>query len=310
MKRIVIIAGALISLLLVVWVVPLKQKEERLVKADFSRVLSAAGDVRMWQSIDPSFRTVDDRLQVAERFGGQDYPLEGKGTEISVAKVNPLVFLIAQHGNAGHAYCTVAFKPTSGAAASKLILLQRTNLWQWLLRMPLSGTKILDGLDVYLSNDANFYGYNFKHEVVIDSVVATKVIRIGKQQLLQQIPLLDKEIRSYASHRGLTAKNYTNIALGTVGYDSLELSVGVAVNKQAVSAGGISCRMMPFKGRLLSTEYNGAFNQRSAVYQAMERYLHDKQIEMIALPFEQYLPAGFPVADTAFVHMILYTPVL
>jgi len=91
--------------------------------------------------------------------------------------------------------------------------------------------------------------------------------------------------------------------------DSLQLTVGIPVDKIASPMDSISCLSLPATGRVLVGNYEGKFSDRKKIYNAMTKYLTDHHLSIPAESFERYLNDSLPTSDSSEIKMELNYPV-
>jgi effector-binding domain-containing protein len=79
--------------------------------------------------------------------------------------------------------------------------------------------------------------------------------------------------------------------------DSVQVKVGLFINKEVKSGNGIEFTRMPKGGPLYAAKFKGEFSKRGEAYEALKQYFADHSHQMVLLPFETYLDNKLPVSD-------------
>jgi effector-binding domain-containing protein len=66
---------------------------------------------------------------------------------------------------------------------------------------------------------------------------------------------------------------------------------------------------MPSKGKMLTGYYEGVYPGLRKLYEAMDRYVTDKRLKLIAVPYERYLTDPRSAADSLHMKIELCYPV-
>jgi hypothetical protein len=193
---------------------------------------------------------------------------------------------------------------------SGLVYSRITNLFYKLfpfLEKPSFATTTIAALRSYLENNRRFYGFPIEIKPTTDSLFLTKKQDILAKELFTALPVMQKELENYAKQNNcrVLAKN---ISFSPLEHDSLSVMVGLNIDKIIAGDYIYNFRQLPSRATLAIGHYAGPFQGRTALYQAMEKYLLDHQLAKRALPYETYR-SPFPASDTATIEIDLSYPV-
>jgi effector-binding domain-containing protein len=202
--------------------------------------------------------------------------------------------------------------PNAGKAETQagIVYSRITNLFYKLfpfLEKPSFATTITTELKSYLEDNRRFYGFSIELKAATDTLFVTKRQDLPAAALFTALPGMQQELEAYAKQNNcrILAKNMSFTALG---HDSLSVMVGLNIDKIIAGDYIYNFRQLPGRAALATGYYTGPFRNRTAVYQAMEKYLKDHQLAKRALPYETY-SSPFPEADTSTIQIALSYPV-
>jgi len=81
------------------------------------------------------------------------------------------------------------------------------------------------------------------------------------------------------------------------------------LNKRVPEKNGIKYLKMPPIGRMLVGEYDGDYHNIQLLYRSIERYMSDKHLRKVALPYEKYLSDPQSPTDSLHMRMEIYYPI-
>jgi hypothetical protein len=185
-----------------------------------------------------------------------------------------------------------------------------TNLFYKLfpfLEKPSFSATTVDELKSYVEDNRRFYGFPIELKAAADTLFVTKKLDLPAAALFANLPVMQKELEAYAKQNNcrILAKNISFTALD---HDSLSVMVGLNIDKIIAGDYIYNFRQLPGGVALATGHYSGPFRDRTALYQAMEKFLTDHQLAKRALPYETY-SSPFPKSDTATIQIELSYPV-
>jgi len=203
--------------------------------------------------------------------------------------------------------------PNAGKDQSRsgIVYSRMTNLFYKLfpfLEKPSFATTTMNALRSYLEDNRRFYGFPIEIEPASDTLFLTKKLDLPINKLFTTLPVMQKELEDYAKQNNcrVLAKN---ISFASLDHDSLSVMVGLNIDKVIAGDYIYNFRQLPSRAPLATGHYAGPFRDRTALYQAMEKYLMDHQLAKRALPYETY-HSPFPDSDSASIDIELSYPVV
>jgi hypothetical protein len=202
--------------------------------------------------------------------------------------------------------------PTAGKDLSHpgIVYSRYTNLFYQLfpfLEKPSFATTTITELKSYLEDNLRFYGFPIELKAATDTLFVTKKLDLPAAALFTNLPVMQRELEGFAKQNNcrILAKN---MSFSPLDHDSLSVMVGLNIDKIIAGDYIYNFRQLPSGAALATGHYTGPFRDRTALYQAMEKYLLDHHLAKRALPYETY-GSPFPVSDTSTIEIALSYPV-
>ena len=202
--------------------------------------------------------------------------------------------------------------PTAGNDPSRsgIVYSRISNLFYKLfpfLEKPSFATTTISELKSYLEDNRRFYGFPIELAPAADTLFLTKKQDLPADKLFTTLPVMQKELEAYATQNNCRVLE-KNLSFSSLDHDSLAVMVGLNIDKVIAGDYVYNFRQLPGKAALATGYYKGPFRDRTALYQAMEKYLTDHQLAKRALPYETY-HSPFPDSDSANIDIQLSYPV-
>ena len=315
MKRFLLLTLAVIVTLVVIYFIPVTQTNDVVIKTNFDNVLSSLRSPGKWEKWHP----------VVKKFHGSEkehiqQPLESLHNiykfiddkdSVVVKTKNPFLYDVQEYLPENFSSYAFEIMPSFNATKFTTIrVIEKTPLLFYLLPSLNTGEgeQGAVALKKYLENTKEFYGYDIKPEPVSDTVFATKMITISRNDVFKILPVEVEKIRSFIKDNHLSQTNFTSVSYIPKG-DSLQLIVGIPVDRFAEGNNDVECVNIP-KGRMLTGMYEGKFGDRKIIYDAMKKYTKDHSMVSVGTVIESYINDQLPVSDSSIVKFKLYYPIL
>ena len=170
--------------------------------------------------------------------------------------------------------------------------------------------KIGENLKEYMETPALYYGFPIRVTGVVDSNVAVLKKTVAVNNKFTALPRLLQELKHYAIANKLTVMQPPMLQFQQLRNDSLDIVMMLTVNKPGPDKENISCAKMPARGRMLIGRFRGKFADRTRLNSALEKYILDKNLEMIVSSYEKYYSHPLPEHEMSEVAMEIYYPIL
>jgi hypothetical protein len=234
------------------------------------------------------------------------------GRKLSITPVSYMLYQLEATKDDHSEIFGLMILPNAGKDLSRsgIVYSRMTNLFYKLfpfLEKRSFATATINELRSYLDDDHRFYGFPIEIKPAADTLFLTKKQDLPANQLFTSLPLMQRELEDYAKQNNcrVLAKN---ISFSSLDHDSLAVMVGLNIDKVIAGDYIYNFRQLPANAALATGHYAGPFRGRTALYQAMEKYLMDHQLAKRALPYETY-HSPFPDSDSANIDIELLYPV-
>lgn len=231
------------------------------------------------------------------------------GKKFIIHTLTPMSYKVSEVGN--HLENNFVFTVFPGGAKNKMeiYLVNRSPLIFTLFNINKAGKKALNGFRNYMETPEEFYGFDIKMAEIRDPIIASRVIKIKEKDVFNKIQTSLSDLMNYLNTSKLIKTGHFSISYIPLQGDSLQITVGIPVDKIATPVDGISCLSLPAKGKVLVGNYEGKFSERQKIYNAMTKYLTDQDLSIPAESFERYLNDSIPTSDSSKIRMELNYPV-
>lgn len=184
----------------------------------------------------------------------------------------------------------------------------KINAFKWLFSQFQKRTPIND-LKVFMENAQLYYGFTIK-EIQTDEVymVVKKETVLAKNRY-SVISKAAKNLNSFIAQNHLKATQELSGSYYPQKNDSLQILIGMPVNKPGIPANDVIFMRMP-GGKVVVGSYKGKYSERQKIYTSMEKYIQDHYLQKQVAPFETYLNNRLPANDNDVVDMQINYPVL
>lgn len=231
------------------------------------------------------------------------------GKKFIIHTLTPMSYEISEVGN--HLENNFAFTVFPGGTKNKMkiYLVNKSLLIFTLFNINKASENALNGFRNYMETPEEFYGFDIKMAEIRDPIIASRVIKIKDKDIFNKIQISLMELMNYLNTNKLIKTGHFSISYIPLQGDSLQITVGIPVDKIATPVDGISCLSLPAKGKVLVGNYEGKFSDRRQIYNAMTKYLTDHDLSIPAESFERYLNDSIPTSDSSKIRMELNYPV-
>jgi hypothetical protein len=146
----------------------------------------------------------------------------------------------------------------------------------------------LKTLKAYLEDPVNLYGFTIGIQPVTDTLILTKRAIVSRDKVKEKWAALEKELIAYLLvNRMLRVEVDIYNSTEPVSSDSLAAVVGIPVSSRRPEKEGMQFLKLPAQGRLLVGRYEGPDSVMPRLYLAMDKYVLDKELKKVAVPFEK-----------------------
>lgn len=292
---------------------PVTQNSTIDISATFDNTILQIVHIENWKNwypdIKESYTKNADSYSIEKDSSQKIYTIKVPDEKYIIQAITPMSYKINEEGSRMKDNFAFTVFPGGASGKMKIFLVNKTPLIFALLKSKNPGEDALNGLKSYLEDPKAFYGFDIQMAAIRDSVIASKVFRAQKKDIFFEIQNAYKDLMKYLNTQSLTKTGHVSISYISIPGDSLQITVGVPVNKLAAPGNGIQCLSLPAKGRVLVGTYQGKFSERKKIYIAMSKYLTDHTLSIPAESFERYLNDSIPTSGSFEIKMELNYPV-
>lgn len=194
--------------------------------------------------------------------------------------------------DAGNAVQVWIAQPDDRGFQTTVTMSQRVSVAQWLYETVFKSRndQPLYRLKLQLEDPARRYGFPFQLVPVSDTLILTSSFGVGPGQDSMAIAELHARLTAYLQKNKVPLPPYYLVSRQNRVADSVQVSVGLPLQKQLAAEEGMFWLRLPGNGRLLSGAGNAT--QLQALYTAMNQYCIDNSLKRVAQPLERHDTAG------------------
>jgi effector-binding domain-containing protein len=224
--------------------------------------------------------------------------------------------IIVKEENAGkQIYHSIFVFPDSNIDMTHVVWIENLSPFAWAKEKiyPTGNIeKNLQNLKNYFEDTKQYYGLEIQIQPVTDTLVLTKTITTSKKNQINALANLYKNIIAYSDENdlGVNANTPRMANFYEINKDSVKIMAGIPVNKKASAKNDFSYMEMPSHGKILTGFYEGDYAGFKRSYSNMNRYIFDKRLKPVAIPYERYLTNPKTREDSLHMKIELCFPVL
>ncbi len=310
-----VVASVIIVFLIVSLFIPVREKQEIKIEANFFNVLEQLNSPGNWKNWQVSLKDSDtmalSSIHIMVDSLSDRFFIESASHSFYVQKLSPVSFEIKEINNKDTLFYNIYVLSTIFPKHTNVVTTTQVNLLNYLFSNH-SKTRAFSTatrLKYFMENPTAYYGYTFKIEKTIDTVVVVKETISAKKDWRKKLSLVYKSLDSFIDRNCLKIMQPKIVSFKSVSNDSIKIRAGIPVNQVAPEMDNIKCLKMP-KAHILVGQYKGAYDKRSSLSSAMEQYIQNNSLDIIAVPYEKFLNDSIPETDTSIVNIKMYYPIL
>ncbi|MBS1527399.1 MAG: hypothetical protein JST19_17250 [Bacteroidetes bacterium] len=308
MKKIIVLL-ILLVIILALFLIPATLHETVQVKAPLFNTYTALMKPEKWEQWRADLRKIaqDDSNSVHIRGKAGQFVIATRNAELKVNLAGDIFHVEDGLTGAPVAY-DFAIIPNKDPAIVSVSVYKETNAFHYLLngirKYSFDDTHISDLKD-FFETDSLRYGYAIHKTKVPDN----DLIEIKKEVLtkdkFQAAAKMFTSLTQYAQKEGAKQMQPAIAQFLPRGKDSVQVNVGLFIDKKITPTHEIAFVNMPKGGPLYTVSFRGRFDRRYKAYDALHQYFTDHGYQQAILPFESYPDNKLPVSDTERVNIRL-----
>jgi effector-binding domain-containing protein len=254
-------------------------------------------------------------LDVCQQLAGgtqTQTPKFNTGGGFNITTISPNVFKAATNGSYINHYCFYTVVPEIKNNYTTVAIDAPTNVFKWLISQVQPSVKpavLITGLKAFMENARLYYGFNISEKEVTENYIAVKKETVLTKKKFPEINKAVRDLNIFIAQNNAKAVHALSCSYYPQRADSVQVLIGIPINKQLKPTNDIACMRMP-GGKMLIGDFNGKYSDRQKLYNAMEKYMQDHSLAKQIAPFERYLDNRIPASDTDSVNMQINYPVL
>jgi effector-binding domain-containing protein len=313
MKKRVVAFLIILVILIIFFFFPVLKKSSISLNASFDNTMPQITHVENWKNWYPSMKESYKNNPAGYHFTEDPtqkiFTVSIPGKKFIIHAITPMAYQVREvSGNWEDIYAFTVF-PGDTLGRMKINIEKKSPMLLAIFGKNKTDEVAINGLKMYLEDPKEFYGFNIGMSTIRDSVIASSVSKIRNRDVFLKIQDVYQNLLRYIQTNNLIKAGHISISYIPISDDSLQITVGIPVNKPAPSDKEINCLLLPAKGNVLVGNYEGIFSERKKIYQAMSKYLTDHTLSIPAESFERYLNDSIPSFDSSMIRIELNYPV-
>lgn len=313
MKKGFLLILIIILLLSIVSFIPISQKTTITISATFENTILQIIHLENWKNwypgINEGYKNNPAGYSLKKDTSGKIHTIITSGKKFIIHTITPMSYQVIESDSGTNNVFAFTVFPGTIPHTMQLFLEKKNTLLFTLFDQNQAGEIALNGLKSYLEDSKSFYGFKIETGKIRDSIIASTVFKIKRKEQFAKIHYGVLNLEKYLKANNLTKTGHSSISYVPLRGDSLQITIGLPVDRIAASASGISCLSLPGNGKVLVGDYEGKFSDRQKIYSAMSKYMIDHTLSPPAEAFERYLNDSIPSSDSSFIKMELNYPV-
>jgi effector-binding domain-containing protein len=297
--------------LILVGFIPFQQRRTVSIKSNYFDVcqqLIAAGNWKRWVP-EISSKAV---TQIQTDTFNSGFLITTPNQAFKVKSISGNTYNVVRTLNHIDYHYTYTVVPAIKGNNTAVVIDAKTNVFKWLvsqIEQSAEPDALVLNLKSFMEDAKRYYGFTINEKNVAESYIAVKKETIATKNKYPEINKAVKGLNSFIEQNNIKAIQPIYGSYYPYKADSLQILIGIPVNKQLNPTTAVSFMRMP-GGKVVVGDYQGKYGERQKVYAATEKYIQDHFLQKQIAPFERYLDNKVPANDSDIVNMQINYPVL
>ncbi len=311
-KRVAAILIAVV-ILVIFFSLPVSKKTSTSISASFDNMMPQVINIKNWKNwypaIKEAYKNNPSGYSFSEDSSKKIYTITTPGKKYIIHAITPMAYQVREVNDNWEDI--FAFSVFPGDTLGRMIINteKKSPLLFAIFGKNKTGDVAINGLKSYMEDPKLFYGFNIRPGTIRDSVIASTVLRTRNKDVFLKIQGAYLNLLNYLKINNLLKAGHVSISYNPISDDSIQITVGIPVNKPAAPDKEINCLLLPAKGNVLVGNYEGRFSDRKNIYRAMSKYLTDHALAVPAESFERYLNDSLPTSDSSMIDIEFNYPI-
>ena len=308
-KRLLVLLSAFI-IIIVVSLIPFNKQVIIPIDASYVNCYQQLEGPRFWKNWNPQINASSGNQYSKNIDSIKEFKLSTKNGNIEVTKKFSNFFLISNvNDNKDFVYSYNIFPNSTGLGCSVAVSF-KINGWSYLFTAfgnnRLKETRIYDFKD-YMENVRRFYGFNIKQGFELEKNVIVEKRVVHNKDVFTKGNEMQKELKDFMHSQKLEQTDSLIAQFLPKNKDSVQLFVGIPVNKQIKSTNNILYMSIP-STKIIMADFKGNYQDKQKVYDAAGRYIQDRFLHPKIAPLEIFKSA-FPTNASDKISVQLVYPI-
>lgn len=289
--------------------IPVTRSDSFKINAPFDNVYQQFALSKNWLNWQPELKAISKSNQIKTDSNKSGFQITAPLITVNVQNKGVGNFTVTQTQNSRICNYTCVLTPESTSNNTLATVISKTSLFIYLKDLFSMDDKqpALAGLKNYMEDTRLYYGFTIRKELTPEKLIAVKKGSSTKSGLCQEEDKMLNELNGFILKNSLKVTSPLQIQYVVETKDSVQVMLGLPVNKKAVTTNGIEYMTMP-KGKILVSYFNDVYKNREKLYNAMRQYMRDNYIRPMIQPFERFDNNKLPLSDSSRVNMQLIVP--
>jgi len=307
MKRLVLLSLLLIVLIAAL-IIPFNKQVTIKINASYFNCYQQLFTPRNWKKWQPDINK--DSSAYKENLSSKGFKIDISGEYFLVKKQDSYNLLVTRVTNNNKLNYSFTIIPESRGLTTTITVTFKVNGLVCLMKIfkddDLKNTGITSFKN-YIEDVRLYYGFLIKREQTPGKMIAVKRSTLLKSDLYRQSSLMQAKLNDFVSQNSLKVVYPLQLQYVSHKGDSLQILMGLPVNKKVAVNNSIEYMNMP-RSKILVGYFKGIYRDKEKLYDAMRMYMNDNYIHPMILPFERFENNKLPTSDTTLVEMQVMVP--
>lgn len=294
--------------------IPIELKREIKIESSLVNVSSQVTDLQNWAHWHPLLINKDTTLfSYSNGSKTVNATLHIHRHDFTIVKTNPVDITIDEKDEEKEIFESLTIKPDAYGRFTYVQWIKVITPYIWLKERYNLTSEIENGLQNlknFMEDPYQFYGFPIEIRPVVDTLVIIKQAVVTENDLHNTIQKLFSNLQQYTLANKINGNVKRIAGFIPAGNNKVEVTAGLVVNKKAPEKEDIHYLTMPKEGRMLVGHFDGDYKNIKLLYNALEKFITDKHLKTIAMPYEKYLTDPYSSEDSLHMKIEVYFPIL
>lgn len=289
-------------------------KREIAIKSSIYNVAAEFTNLRNWKNWYPELETADTTsFTYSASTTAVNSFLRSGDHQYTILQGNPAYTLVKEQSPGNKEYHSLYASPDTFGITSRVVWIRSLSPLHWLQDKLFPRGEMdtaLQHLKRFMEDPSQYYSFPISIVPVEDTLVLTITKVSSKKDRIMTLLGLYQELHEFGKLNRIDLGQTPMASFNLLVSDSILISAGIPVSQKGPVKKGVAYLSMPKMGRIVKGSYEGPYPGIKRLYAAMEKFIFDKRLQKIALPYEKYISGPPSLTDSGNVRINLCFPVL